>query len=68
MSIEPTSTDRILHVAVVYYLHDGSKDRHVLYDSSDTWRDPPRVLLARAERAEARVRELEREIGGLRGA
>lgn len=43
----------------VYYTTADSPAHHVIYDSLDAWRDPPRVLLGRAEQAERRVRELE---------
>ena len=50
---------------VVYYTGaDGTP--HTLYDSRDQWADPPRVLLARAEQAEQRVRALERKIEELK--
>ena len=43
----------------VYYMADGDPSRHVIYDSLDEWKDPPRVLLGRAKEAEARVAVLE---------
>lgn len=50
----------------IYYTQDEKPGHHVLYDSLDKWTDPPRVTLARAERAEQKVRELEREIEELK--
>ncbi len=50
----------------VYYTNDGDSAHHVIYDSLDEWRDPPRVLLGRAEQAERRVRELERRLNDAR--
>jgi hypothetical protein len=40
----------------VYYTTADSPAHHVLYDSLDAWTDPPRVLLARAEKAEGKAR------------
>ena len=46
----------------VYYsnISDPAGTERVIWDTADTWTDPPRVLLARAERAEARARVLRR--------
>lgn len=49
---------------VVYYILEGKY--HTLYNSQDQFADPPRVLLGRAERAEQKVRELERELAELK--
>lgn len=43
----------------IYYTKADSPAHHVIYDSLDTWSDPPRVVLARAEKAEAKARRLE---------
>lgn len=50
----------------IYYTKDTSPAHFVIYDSLDQWTDPPRVMLARAERAEQRVRALERELKAAR--
>lgn len=46
----------------VYYstADDPPRTKRVLWDTADYWSDPPRVLLARAERAEAKARILQR--------
>jgi hypothetical protein len=46
----------------VYYSEAGDppETKRIVWDTSDIWTDPPRVLLARAERAEARARVLQR--------
>src|SRR5687767_4665963 len=45
-----------------YYTQGRDERRFVLYDSADIWSDPPRVLLARAERAEQEARRLKSEL------
>ena len=50
----------------IYYTIGTVPAQFVIYDSSDQWTDPPRVLRARAERAEQRLRAAETELAELR--
>lgn len=46
----------------IYYstADDPPHTKRIVWDTSDTWTDPSRVLRARAERAEQRARTLQR--------
>ena len=52
----------------VYYTVEGSSAHHVLYDSLDEWRDPPRVLLGRMQQAQREAAELRADVARLRAA